>query len=457
MATTKIWPVHDSLKRLVDYAGNPEKTEYSDLRQALHYAADPEKVSGEERMFFVTGINCEAGSAYEQMTAVKKRFGKENGNVAYHAYQSFKPGEVTPEECHAIGLELARELWGSDYQVLVATHLDRNHLHNHFLLNSVSFRTGKKFNCKKSVYDQMRKASDRLCQEHDLSVVKNPKGHTPRSLYFAEKNNEPTRYNLMREAIDFALESCIDYDQLKRALADQGYVLEANPKRKYATIRSIHGRKATRLYRLGEDYDIPAIVDRIENNRYRYAHDLRFRDYEPLQLDRRPRQRYYCIGNVKTAKKVGGLRGLYFHYCYRLGILPKGRGQPPLSPEMREACRQLDSITKQAQLLVEQKFETTEDVERFISQTNDSMAALTEKRQKCYNRLRRCTDTDEINTIKEERDRLTKALALFRQDAKTAQGILDRTAKMKSDLAAEEHLRRELTKPLRRRERSYER
>ena len=67
MATTKIWPVHDSLKRLVDYAGNPEKTEYSDLRQALHYAADPEKVSGEERMFFVTGINCDAGSAYEQM------------------------------------------------------------------------------------------------------------------------------------------------------------------------------------------------------------------------------------------------------------------------------------------------------------------------------------------------------------------------------------------------------
>ena len=457
MATTKIWPVHDSLKRLVDYAGNPEKTEYSDLRQALHYAADPEKVSGEERMFFVTGINCEAGSVYAQMTAVKKRFGKDDGNVAYHAYQSFKPGEVTPEQCHAIGLELARELWGSDYQVLVATHLDRNHLHNHFLLNSVSFRTGKKFNCKKSVYDQMRKASDRLCQEHDLSVVKNPKGHTPRSLYFAEKNNEPTRYNLMREAIDFALESCIDYDQLKRALADQGYVLEANPKRKYATIRSIHARKATRLYRLGEDYDIPAIVDRIENNRYRYAHDLRFRDYEPLQLDRRPRQRYYCIGNVKTAKKVGGLRGLYFHYCYRLGILPKGRGQPPLSPEMREACRQLDSITKQAQLLVEQKFETTEDVERFISQTNNSMAALTEKRQKCYNRLRRCADTGEINTIKEARDRLTKALALFRQDVKTAQAILDRSEIMKANLAAEEHLRRELTKPPRRRERSYER
>ena len=457
MATTKIWPVHDSLKRLVDYAGNPEKTEYRDLRQALHYASDLEKTTGAEQMFFLTGINCNSEKAYEQMIAVKKRFGKEDGNVAYHAYQSFKPGEVTPEQCHAIGLELARELWGSDYQVLVATHLDRNHLHNHFLLNSVSFRTGKKFNCNMRAYDQMRKTSDRLCQEHDLSVIKNPKGHTPRSLYFAEKNNEPTRYNLMREAIDYALESCIDYDQLKRALADQGYVLEANPNRKYATIRSVHGKKATRLYRLGEDYDIPAIVDQVEQNRYRYAHDLRFQDYQPVEIERAVQQRWYCIGNVKTVRKVTGLRALYFRYCYRLGLLPKGRGQPPLSPEMREACRQLDSLTKQTQLLVKQKFETSGDVERFISQTQDTMAVLKEKRQKCYNRLRRCTAPEEIEAIKAERDRLTKALSLCRQEVKTAQGILDRSDKMKSDLAAEEHLRQELTKPPQKREKAYAR
>ena len=457
MATTKIWPVHDSLKRLVDYAGNPEKTEYSDLYQALHYAANPDKTAGEERMFFVTGINCDANRAYEQMTDVKKRFGKEDGNVAYHAYQSFKPGEVTPEQCHAIGLELARELWGSDYQVLVATHLDRNHLHNHFLLNSVSFRTGKKFNCKKSVYDQMRKTSDRLCLEHDLSVINHPRGHTPRSLYFAEKNKEPTRYNLMREAIDYALESCIDYDQLKRALADQGYVLEANPNRKYVTIRSIHGRKATRLHRLGESYDIPAIVDRIEQNRYRYAHDLRFWDYRSPKIDLTPHYRCRCKGNVKTVKKIGGIRGLYFHYCYRLGILPKGRGQQPLSPEMREECRRLDHFTKQAELIVNHKLETTADVEQFIRETQAAMAVLTENRQKCYDRLRRCTDADEIEAIKTERYRLTKALGQCRQDVKTAQTILNRSEIMKANLAAEEHLRQELSKPPRRRERSYER
>ena len=113
MATTKIWPVRDSLKRLVDYAGNPEKTEYTDLRQALLYAGQKEKTAlGEEKALLVSGLGCDPDNAYAQMMAVKRRFGKLSGNVAYHGYQSFKPGEVTPEQCHAIGVELAKRLWG---------------------------------------------------------------------------------------------------------------------------------------------------------------------------------------------------------------------------------------------------------------------------------------------------------------------------------------------------------
>ena len=100
MATTKIWPVHDSLKRLVEYAGNPEKTEFKDLSDAINYAGNESKT---EKFFFVSGINCSPDQAYQQMTSVKKHFGKLHGNVAYHGYQSFFPGEITPEECHEIG------------------------------------------------------------------------------------------------------------------------------------------------------------------------------------------------------------------------------------------------------------------------------------------------------------------------------------------------------------------
>jgi hypothetical protein len=457
MATTKIWPVRDSLKRLVDYAGNPEKTEYTDLRQALHYAGNEKKTVSQERMCFVTGVNCDGAHAYEQMVAVKRRFGKERGNVAYHAYQSFRPGEVTPRQCHELGLKLAQELWGQDYQVLVATHLDKEHLHNHFLVNSVSFRTGKKFNCTKSVYRRMRAVSDRLCREENLSVIQNPLGHTPRTIYFAEKRGEPTKYNLMRAALDYALESCIDFDQLDRALRDQGYILDADPNHRYATIRSVNSQKATRLYRLGENYDLPAIAERLEENWNLCAYHLSFRDYRPMRIDRRPIGVFYCWDSIAVVKKtrIGGLRGLYLHYCFRLGILPKGRKQPPLSPELREEWRRRDLITRQMTMIAHKGFKTLEDVEQFLSETEAVKNTLSAQRKGCYNRMDRSADPEEIAALRTQRDRLTRAMGLCREDIKLARSILERNKTMLTNLTAEEELRRELSRPPKRRERSY--
>lgn len=256
MATTKIWPVRDRLKRLVDYANNPEKTEYKDLQNVIEYAGSSEKT---EQFFFVSGVNCNPDKAYEEMMQVKRTFGKTGGNLAYHGYQSFSPGEVTPEQCHMIGIKLAEKLWGSRYQVIVATHLDREHLHNHFLLNSVSFIDGKKFNDNKHAYYAMRKVSDEICVEQGLYVIENPKEKTPRSIYFAEKSGEPTKFNLMREAIDIALEHAEMPQQFIKVLKSLGYEFNADPRRKYATIKAIGSKKAVRLYRLGEEYDIPAI------------------------------------------------------------------------------------------------------------------------------------------------------------------------------------------------------
>ena len=134
MATTKIWPIKDSLKRVTEYAANPEKTEFDDLKASIGYAVNGEKTGfDDEKVYLTTGIRCSADTAFEEMTAVKEAFGKTSGNVAYHAYQSFKPGEVTPQLCHQIGVELAEKLWGDQYQVLVATHLDKEHLHNHII------------------------------------------------------------------------------------------------------------------------------------------------------------------------------------------------------------------------------------------------------------------------------------------------------------------------------------
>ena len=178
MATTSIWSVNGWLGKLLIYAENPEKTlnpnfyprkdlseqERQGLDDVIDYAVqqgkttkidtDDENVSVIQR--FVSGVNCSASTARDEMIAVKRRFGKENGVVAYHGYQSFAPGEVNPQTAHEIGLKLAQKLWGNGYQVIVATHLDQeSHIHNHFVVNTVSFKDGKRYHrTEKDYYDK---------------------------------------------------------------------------------------------------------------------------------------------------------------------------------------------------------------------------------------------------------------------------------------------------------------
>ena len=138
MATTSIWDVKDNLKRVLDYISNPEKTKnpnesdyhYNGLSQAISYTTQDCKT---EKQLYVSGINCSMATAYQDMMITKKSFQKTDGILAYHAYQSFVPGEVDAETAHQIGIELAQSMWGDRFEVLVSTHLDQEHYHNHFV------------------------------------------------------------------------------------------------------------------------------------------------------------------------------------------------------------------------------------------------------------------------------------------------------------------------------------
>lgn len=131
MATTKIWPVKGDVGHVLRYVQNEDKTEPSrqpdSLESVLDYVGRGDKTDARQ---YVSALNCEPDTARMEMMVVKRHFGKTGGTVAFHAYQSFAPGEVTPEEAHQIGVQLAGELWGDRFQVVIATHLDRNHLHN---------------------------------------------------------------------------------------------------------------------------------------------------------------------------------------------------------------------------------------------------------------------------------------------------------------------------------------
>ena len=108
-------------------------------------------------------INCKVENAVKEMQIVKRIYGKENGILAFHGEQSFKEGEVTPELVHEIGVRLAEEMWEDRFQVVVTTHL--NTKHNHFVLNSVSFKDGKKYYSNRENTALLRKTSDELCEE----------------------------------------------------------------------------------------------------------------------------------------------------------------------------------------------------------------------------------------------------------------------------------------------------
>ena len=447
MAVTKIWAIHDSVSRVVDYCSNPEKTRLTDLEQVLIYAANKAKTLDEgEQSYAVTGVNCRAETAAQEMSATQRRFGKSGGNVAYHAYQSFKTGEVSAAECHRIGLETARQLWGDSYQVLVATHFNTGTYHNHFVVNSVGMWDGRKLEAKYGVYYALRAMSDRICKEHGLSVLQNPQRHkTARSVYFAEKNGEPTRFNLMREALDKALALCSSWSEMTTVLRKLGYEFECGPTHKYATIRPFRSKKCTRTFRLGPAYEKETMRERLLENQ---------RDYRVTQsyyAFLRPYSRNYARENPPTeayyrkrdfyckAPRITGYVSFFRAVAIVLGVAPmyEKEYQQPLSAECREACRRLDRYTAEMTLVEREHLETPQDLQNYIARVNAEIDEVTATRSKVRNRQRNCTDPERMVELKKQCAACATVLADLRKKKKTACAIIEDHPKLRELLESE--------------------
>lgn len=434
MATTAIWDVTDRLNRVIDYATNPEKTENLDfsspdfqgLRNVLEYTEQDAKT---EKQFYVTGINCDPATACEQMSRTKLQFQKTDGILAFHGYQSFAPGEATPETAHAIGVKLAQELWGDRFEVVVSTHLDKHHLHNHFVLNSVSFMDGKRYYDNNATYALMRRTSDRLCREYSLSVIENPqKGKSKHyAEWKAEQEGKPTWRGLIREDVDKAIAASMTFTQFIAALRKQGYEVKTGVK--YMAVRPPGKERFVRLKTLGEDYTEDAIKQRILQNRARKR---------PEVLPEPKRKRYAVKGgfNPKKARKLTGLQALYFHYLYKMGILPKHRASSKRAHFLlREDIRHLDELIAQTKLLCTHRIENKEQLLKHQSVLEQEMAALSDARKSLYHRLRRCKDDTQATKCKQQISELSGKLSLLRKEVKLCTGILSRSGEMKQKLS----------------------
>lgn len=456
MATTSIWRVKGWLGKVVVYVENPDKTTnpkfYTDedmteqdgqeLSDVIRYAVNSRKTQKTDNEDcavihrFVSGINCSPSTARDEMLAVKKRFGKENGTVAYHGYQSFAPGEATPEMAHEIGMKLAARLWGDRYQVIVATHLDKeNHLHNHFVLNTVSFVDGIKYHRTKKDYHDMQTVSDELCREYRLSVIENPQYGKAKQYgeWRAEQEQRPTWRGLIRADIDEAIWQSMTERQFFDNLRKKGYEVKIG---KDISVRPPGKERFARLIRnFGEDYSIEQIRRRILSQT---------RAEKKPSVPTRQVIRIRLFGSLEKTRKITGFRALYFHYCYLLGIFPKNKpnqNKRRLHFLLREDLRKLDAITAETRLLVRNRIDTAEQLFSYQSEVKDKITALTAERKQLYKLQRTAAvkaDPEKAAEIKDQISVLSKELAALRKEVSLCDDIAERSGVIKEKIKGKE-------------------
>ena len=442
MAVTAIWNVKGRIGNVIEYAKNPEKTispeslrsarlaetEQGALMNVIGYASQEKKVSGKTAgEHFISGINCDPDDAAFEMTEVKKQYGKLSGNTAYHAYQSFAKGETTPEVAHEIGKKLAIEIWGDRFQVVVATHLDKDHLHTHFIVNSVSFKDGGKYNDCKATYRKIRDASDRLCREYGLSVIEKPApGKTKHySEWRAEKDGKPTWRSAIKADVDEAIKGSMTDTQFFAALRQKGYEIKSG---KDISVRPPGKERFFRLARnFGEGYALESIRLRILAQQ---------RSQRPAPSSAPKRSRCHRILPVRKRRRVGGLMGLYLHYQYLLGNLPKrGRGPRHGSFALKADIAKLDRISAETKMLFRYGIETECQLAAFRDGRQAGISRLAGERDALRKDLRKEPGEGKKEAIRQKIADATAALKGLRREAKLADDIAARSGAIRENIS----------------------
>ncbi|MEE1320320.1 MAG: relaxase/mobilization nuclease domain-containing protein [Acutalibacteraceae bacterium] len=428
MAIVFIKDIKTRLDRTLSYIGNKEKTEnenyeevFLDLHNALNYTVDDLKT---EEKYFVSGINCKFENAFKRMTETKKEYDKTGGILGYHIIQSSAPGEGTPESIHELGKEFARRAFGDRFEVVVATHLNTNCIHNHFVLNSVSFMDGKKYYDNNESYARLRKISDELCKEYGLSVIENPKKRTrkPYDLYMAEKNGEWTKDAIIKRDIDECILKTTSETGFYIEMRKLGYTF--NFERKYPTISHPKFERPRRLKTLGEGYTPQDIERRLMSKWQRYKIDIPEQDnlvrefFEPLD---EPNYREVYVSFVTVVQYV--------------------KKNPNTNREIDkyliDEMRKLDKLIEQQNLLCHNDIETPEQLEEYKDSCKSELQECDEARNRLRKMLKaaeRTGDEKEVAELKEHISNLTMKMRALRKDIRICDRIQEQEPKIENKI-----------------------
>lgn len=428
MATTGIWKIEKRLDHVIDYVSNPEKTtKESESYQELHQFSEYDNLNfNTEEGCYISGINCLPDDAYQDMMDTKTIWEKKDGVLGYHAFQSFVEGEVTADKAHLIGMKLAEEMWGDRFEVIVTTHINTNHIHNHFVINSVSFKDGKKFNNCNENYALLRHLSDSLCQEYGLNVLDNKKIKVNKVNYenfyqrYVKKN---TYHSIAKQDLDRAIGMAYSYKDFENIMVKMGYEIK-NRYGKLSINRQPY-KKNIRIERaFGSDYSIESIEKRIE---------LESATRVPFIEAYNPANQKKTFEEHKK-EKAHGIYGLYKYYCYILGVYTKDYPSKILTPAMRVEVKKLDQISKQTQLLVNHKIETYQQLLFYKDTINQDIKDLSSKRENLWRKIKRTKDDNEKVLIRQEIDTLTRLLEPKRKEVVLCEGIEKRLGVVKDNI-----------------------
>ncbi len=418
MAYDKIIPIHHRLDHCVDYARNEEKT---GLGHALDYGANPAKAR------LVTGINCDPDCAYRDMQATKRRWDKKGGILGYHIIHSYAPGETTPEQAHAAGVEFARRLLGDRYEALVCTHTDREHLHCHVVFNSVSFVDGRKYRSDfESYFDTLRGASNAVSREFGLSVIE-PEGHGKHyAQWDAERTGRGDMSRFIRQDIDAALLESFTFEGFLTVLRRQGYGVKCGPNVKHTAVAPPGAGRNFRLDSLGDGYTEADIRARLAAARRGTPPPL------PPPPPVVPRRYTIRRGNVRQTprKKLRGFRALYVYYLYLLGG-PRPTRRRPVPFSVRADVKKLRQYQRQCQLLREYRIDDDGQLAMLGEALQAQIDALVDQRRELYGRKRQGEDAEAAIAA------INTRLRQLRRDLKTCGRVAADIPRIRGQLQAD--------------------
>ena len=313
-------------------------------------------------------------------------------------------------------------MWGNRFEVVVSTHLDKEHLHNHFVVNSVSWIDGMKYDNRGCDIQHFRELSDQICIEHHLSVIDSPKGKAASHYEWkAEKNNNLYLRKIIRHDIDAALSYARSLQQFQSELEKSGYQLKLSGK--HWTIRHPNATRSLRFYKLSKDgrYDEDHILEELNNN---FTTKM-----VTVQEIIHPKE------YKGDHKKLKGIRALYFKYMYMLGILhPKDTHPRPPSPYLRGDIIYMDKITQENTFLGKHNLETLEDVLAFKLFAEEDIKNWLAERRIIYNKIRRVRDPELKKQYEEDRDSFTEKIAFRKKEVKLCKDIENRVPDIEEKL-----------------------